>query len=330
MAARIPAQPGADDHHIVTDQGALRRSLNAASARPSETMRAGGGAARTCRSARGFEAENGPESSRRRGRYASRRGRPGDLGRVRRVRRALPAPDRGQRPRSWCRSRPRCWCCSSAAPDAEQARRGAALIDGAGHGPAHPARWSRSSRSAPRRRASAAPGADARAPLQEGLELLPAIAGTQLVVVLAIAALPGLVILLGASLGSPALVGAASRRCWSRPSSTACACAWRCPCCCWRARATAAPSGARPSSCAARGCRRCWPCWRWPACSLLLELRRRGRRGRVALIVDRERRGEAVAERVAAAIATILAAPFVALGTLAHLPRAHRGAERRA
>ena len=155
---------------------------------------------------------------------------------------------------------------------------------------------------------------DARGPLQEGLELLPAIFGTQLVVVLAIAALPVLVMLLGASLGSPALFGgglaallvscvingvrmglalpvlllegprygAAIRR-----SSELVRGAWL-----QTLRAVLAIAGV----------------------ALLLELIAAA--AAAFTISNESRTGEVVAERLAAALATILWAPFVALGVL--------------
>jgi hypothetical protein len=155
---------------------------------------------------------------------------------------------------------------------------------------------------------------DPRTPLQEGVELLPAIFGTQLVVVLAIAALPGLVILLGASTGSDALVGGGFaallvsavvngvRMCLALPVLLL--------------EGPRYATAIRRSAALVRGG------WLPTFLSVLavvgvvLLLEAIAVATAAVTIQSKSEAAEVVAERVAAAITTILAAPFAALATL--------------
>ncbi len=153
-----------------------------------------------------------------------------------------------------------------------------------------------------------------RAPLQEGVELLPAIAGTQLVVVLAIAALPGLVILIGASVGSGPLVGGGFaallvsavvngvRMCLALPVLLL--------------EGPRYAAAIRRSSALVRGA------WLPTFLSLLavvgvvLLLEVIAAASAAATVQSKSEAADVVAERAAMAITTILAAPFAALATL--------------
>ena len=110
---RASLRTGADDDHIVTDQGALRRSRDAAS----RVRR------RLCEQAAGPQERAAPREVSRRITTPSLavaaadtlrcRGGQGHIRRLRRLRRALPAADRASPRPSCCRSRPPCWRCSS-------------------------------------------------------------------------------------------------------------------------------------------------------------------------------------------------------------------------
>ena len=91
-----PCAPGADDDHIVTDQGALRRSRDAAS-RVHRRLCEQAAEPQQRAAPREVSGRIQPESSVAAAPIRYVCGRQGDLGRVRRVRRPVPGADRGRR-----------------------------------------------------------------------------------------------------------------------------------------------------------------------------------------------------------------------------------------
>lgn len=200
-----------------------------------------------------------------------------------------------------------------AAPDPEEARTGALVIGGLGTAllilPLITVVAVRAAEA--RERGSRV---EPRAPLQEGLELLPAIAGTQLVVLLAVAALPGLVILIGASVGSPALVGGGFAALLVSAVVNGVRMSLALP--------VLLLEGPRYGKAIRRSGELVRGAWLQTFLALLavvgviVLLEAIAAASAAATVSDRSDAGLAVAERAAAAIATILGAPFVALGTL--------------
>jgi hypothetical protein len=153
-----------------------------------------------------------------------------------------------------------------------------------------------------------------RAALVEGLELLPAIAGTQLMVVLAIGLLPGLVILAGVALGFPGLIAAGLLALLVSAIANGVRLALAVP--------VVLLEGPRYGSALRRSADLVRGRWRWTfltllalfGCALVVNVVVTG----VAVgIAGEGGRADDVAARISAMIGTVLVAPFLALGSLA-------------
>jgi hypothetical protein len=153
-----------------------------------------------------------------------------------------------------------------------------------------------------------------RAALVEGFELLPAIAGTQLLVVLAIALLPGLVILAGAALGFEGLIAAGLLALLVSAIANGVRLALAVP--------VVLLEGPRYGAALRRSADLVRGRWRWTfltllalfGCALVVNVVVTG----VAVgITGPDGRAADVAARISAAISTVLVAPFLALGSLA-------------